>query len=95
MRIIKILLATLFSITLTACGGGGGGGAPTPTPIPTPIPATIPDAPVIGTTIAGNTQATVAFTAPANNGGSAIMPQSAAYFPDDLLGGNNAEWLDF
>jgi hypothetical protein len=26
---------------------------------------------------------------------SAIMPQSAAYFPDDLLGGNNTGRLDF
>jgi len=33
------------------------------------IPATVPDAPTIGTATAGNTQATVSWTAPASNGG--------------------------
>jgi hypothetical protein len=35
-------------------------------------PATVPSAPTIGTATAGNTQATVSFTVPASNGGSAI-----------------------
>jgi uncharacterized protein (TIGR02145 family) len=35
-------------------------------------PATVPDAPTIGTAVAGNTQATVSFTAPSSDGGSAI-----------------------
>ena len=38
----------------------------------TVTPATAPDAPTIGTATAGNGQATVKFTAPAANGGSAI-----------------------
>ena len=36
------------------------------------VPATIPDAPVIGTAMAGNGQASVAFSPPDTNGGSAI-----------------------
>ena len=36
------------------------------------IPSTVPGAPTIGTATKGNTQATVTFTAPASNGGSAI-----------------------
>ncbi len=34
---------------------------------------TVPDAPTIGTATAGNASATVTFTAPSNNGGSAIL----------------------
>jgi hypothetical protein len=36
------------------------------------VPATVPDAPVIGTATGGNTQASVAFSPPDTNGGSAI-----------------------
>jgi hypothetical protein len=35
-------------------------------------PATVPGVPTIGTAVRGNTQATVSWTAPASNGGSAI-----------------------
>ncbi|MEI6754565.1 MAG: T9SS type A sorting domain-containing protein [Paludibacter sp.] len=37
------------------------------------INATVPDAPTIGTATAGNTQVSVAFTAPSNDGGSTII----------------------
>jgi hypothetical protein len=40
--------------------------------IGTPPAAAVPGAPTIGTAIAGSSQATVSFTAPANNGGSPI-----------------------
>jgi YD repeat-containing protein len=43
--------------------------------------ATIPDAPTIGTAIGGNAQATVSFTAPANNGGSAITAYTVTSNP--------------
>jgi hypothetical protein len=36
------------------------------------VPATVPDAPTIGTATRGDGQATITFTAPINNGGSAI-----------------------
>ena len=38
------------------------------------VPSTVPGAPTIGTATGGNGQASVAFTAPASNGGSAITP---------------------
>lgn len=41
------------------------------------LPASVPDAPVIGTATAGNAQVSAAFTAPGNNGGSAITSYTA------------------
>jgi uncharacterized protein (DUF1800 family) len=34
-----LVIAALFSLLLTACGGGGGSGGGTPTPVPEPAPA--------------------------------------------------------
>ncbi len=45
------------------------------------ISATAPGAPVIGAATAGDTQASIAFTAPANNGGSAITAYNATCTP--------------
>jgi hypothetical protein len=50
------------------------------------VPATIPDAPTIGTAVAGNQQATVPFTAPSSNGGSAITSYTATSSPGDITG---------
>jgi hypothetical protein len=47
---------------------------------------TIPDAPIIGTASAGNTQATVSFTAPSSNGGSAITSYTATSSPEAITG---------
>lgn len=47
----------------------------------TPGAPTVPDAPTIGTAIAGNTEAIVAFSAPADNGGSAITSYTATSSP--------------
>ena len=44
-------------------------------------PATVPDAPVIGTATAGNGQATVTFTAPANDGGAVITGYTVTASP--------------
>jgi Rieske Fe-S protein len=62
---------------------------PTPTPsasaTPTPPPNTAPDAPVIGKASAtGATGATVAFTAPAKNGGSPITSYVATSNPGGI-----------
>ena len=42
---------------------------------------TVPDAPTIGTATAGNTQVSVAFTAPADTGGTAITSYTATSSP--------------
>lgn len=49
-----------------------GTGPDSPASNPPVTPATVPNAPTIGAATAGNGQVTVAFTPPANNGGSAI-----------------------
>ena len=45
------------------------------------INAVVPGAPIIGTAVAGNTQATISFTASASNGGSAITSYTATCTP--------------
>ncbi|MDB9888432.1 fibronectin type III domain-containing protein [Polaribacter sp.] len=45
-----------------------------------------PDAPTIGTATAGDTQATVSFTAPSNNGGSVITSYTATSSPGNITG---------
>ncbi len=53
----------------------------------TAIPAvTVPDAPTIGTAFAGNTQASIPFTAPSNNGGSVITSYTATSTPGSFTG---------
>lgn len=47
---------------------------------------TAPDAPTIGTATAGDGQASVTFTAPANNGGSAISTYTATASPGGAFG---------
>jgi hypothetical protein len=46
------------------------------------IPSTVPNPPTNVTTVAGNAQATVSFTAPASNGGSAITRYTITSIPD-------------
>jgi hypothetical protein len=48
------------------------------------MPITVPGAPTIGTASAGDTTATVAFTAPASNGGSAITSYTAKSSPGGI-----------
>jgi hypothetical protein len=48
------------------------------------VAATVPGAPTIGTAIAGDTQASVAFTAPANIGGSPITSYIVTVIPPDV-----------
>ena len=45
-----------------------------------------PDAPTIGTAVAGDAQATVSFTAPSSNGGSAITSYTATSSPGGITG---------
>jgi hypothetical protein len=48
------------------------------------VAATVPDAPTIGTATAGNTQASVAFTAPVSDGGSVITGYTAISTPGSI-----------
>ena len=47
---------------------------------------TIPDAPIIGTATTGSAQATVSFTAPVSNGGTAITSYTATSSPGGITG---------
>jgi hypothetical protein len=51
-----------------------------------PPPSTVPDAPTIGTVVAGDELASVPFTAPLNDGGSAITGYTATSSPGGLTG---------
>lgn len=50
------------------------------------VNAVVPGAPTIGTATAGNTQATVAFTAPANTGGAAVTGYTVTSNPGGFTG---------
>jgi hypothetical protein len=50
------------------------------------IPATVPDAPTITSVVSGSGQATITFTAPANNGGSTITSYTATSSPGGHTG---------
>lgn len=56
----------------------------------TPSAPTVPGAPTIGIATAGNGQATVSFTAPASNGGSAITGYKVTSAPGGLIGAGSA-----
>ncbi len=73
MKAIKLLLAVFVSVVMVACGGGG---SSTP-----PAAPTAPSAPIIGAASAGDAQATVSFSSPASNGGSAITSYTVTSSP--------------
>ncbi|WP_198424453.1 fibronectin type III domain-containing protein [Geomonas limicola] len=70
------MLLVLSAAMLAGCGGGGSG-----SPAPTAPTATAPGAPTIGTATVGNAQATVSFTPPVSNGGSAITSYTVTSTP--------------
>ena len=61
---------TAYTFTVTATNARGSSVASSASNSVTPV--TVPGAPAIGTATSGNAQATVTFTAPVSNGGSAI-----------------------
>ncbi|HUX97620.1 MAG TPA: FISUMP domain-containing protein [Bacteroidales bacterium] len=66
---------TAYTFTVTATNANGTSLASTASN--SVIPSSVPDAPIIGTATAGDTQATVTFTAPLDDGGSAITLYTA------------------
>ncbi|MEJ6521666.1 putative Ig domain-containing protein, partial [Shewanella bicestrii] len=54
------------------------------------VNAVVPSAPAIGTATAGDTQASVAFVAPANTGGTSIMGYTVSVSPPDVAPVNGA-----
>jgi cytochrome c peroxidase len=76
-RFFRMTPAVFLGTLAAACGGGGGGGATgTTTPAAVVVTATAPGAPTELVATAGNASATIAFAAPAANGGSAITGYS-------------------
>jgi chitodextrinase len=53
-------------------------------------PSAVPGAPTIGTATSGNTQATITFTAPGSNGGSAILSYTVTSIPGGITGTGTA-----
>lgn len=78
---------TSYNIQLKAVNAAGAGTATASTAA---TPYTTPGAPTIGTATAGDGQATVAFTAPASNGGSAITSYTVTSSPDNITANNTA-----
>jgi Fibronectin type III domain len=76
-----VLIGTLLAVGLAACGGGSDSPAST---------STAPGAPTIGTAVGGNAQATVSFTAPASNGGSAITGYTVTAAPGGVTATGSA-----
>jgi hypothetical protein len=82
---------TAYTFTVTATNGVGMGAASAASNSVTPAAAaTVPGAPTIGTAVAGNAQATVSFTAPASDGGSAITSYTVTSSPGGLTGTGTA-----
>jgi RHS repeat-associated protein len=75
---------TAYTFKVTATNAIGMGAASAASNSVTP--ATVPGAPTIGTATGGNAQATVAFTAPTSNGGSAITSYTATSTPGSKTG---------
>lgn len=77
---------TAYTFTVRAQNAIGLGAASSASNTVTPTAVTAPGIPTIGTATAGNASATVAFTAPASTGGSAITSYTATSFPGSITG---------
>ncbi len=75
---------TAYTFTVTATNVIGNSSASAASNSVTP--ASVPNAPTIGAATPGDTEATIAFTAPANNGGSTITKYEAISSPDGKTG---------
>jgi hypothetical protein len=73
-----------YTVTVTATNAYGTSSASGTSNSATP--STVPDAPTIGTATAGNGQASITFTPPGNNGGSAITGYTMTSSPGGFTG---------
>jgi len=86
-----LTFVTSGSCSITANQGGNGTYlAATPVTQVFTVAAVAPGAPTVGTATAGNTQATVSFTAPASDGGSPITIYTVTSNPGGLTGTGSA-----
>ncbi len=77
-HLLSISCGALAFLSIAGCGGGGGGSSGnSTTATPSTPTVTVPGAPGIGAATAGNASASIAFTAPASNGGAAISSYTA------------------
>jgi uncharacterized repeat protein (TIGR02543 family) len=74
---------TSYTFTVEALNAAGYGSASSASEAVTP--KTVPDAPTGVTAVAGNGQATITFTAPADNGGSAITGYQVTSTPGNIV----------
>jgi hypothetical protein len=73
---------TAYTFAVTATNGVGTSVASVAS---TPVtPSTVPDAPTAVTAVVGDTQATISFTAPTNNGGAALTSYTVTSSPGNL-----------
>lgn len=84
--------ATTHQCTVLAHNSAGNGPASTPFLVTLP---SAPDAPVVSAVTPGDTAATIAFTPPANNGGSAIIDFSATCNPGAIVRTNTGSPITY
>ena len=77
--------AYTFSVVATNSVGNSGSSSASNSVTPSSGP-TVPDAPIIGTATSGNTEVSVAFTAPTSDGGSAITGYTVTSSPGGFSG---------
>ena len=75
---------TSYTFTITATNAAGIGNSSEASNLV--IPVGVPDAPVIGIATAGDTEATITYTAPVRNGGSIITSYRATSIPGGIMG---------
>jgi hypothetical protein len=82
ITVSNLINGTAYTFTVTATNNVGTG--PASKPSNSVMPATVPDAPTIGAATGGNREATVSFTPPASNGGSAITGYTVTSNPGGI-----------
>ncbi len=88
ITVVGLSNGTVYTFSVTATNSVGVGTASVASNSITPI--AVPGAPIIGTATRGNTQATVTFTPPVSDGGSAITGYTVTSSPGGFTGTGSA-----